>query len=371
MSRLAEELVELARRIADELRPPAVARVLVPSPDLGPEQHGSFCAVQLADGGTGLAYVLLGDARRRLQSVPAADPADHDALSLAQGFLGRDPAARALGLAAINALSRHALDRAGFAPDFATSSLGSLALGRGDRLGMVGFFPPLVRRARAEGIPLTVLELKAELVQEAPGLTVTLDPARLAECSKIVCTSTVLLNDALDGLLAHARGCGEFVVIGPSAGCVPDALFARGVTAVGGAWVSDPRALLERGGERRYDDFGRPSHVGPAVEVVRCNVAVARATVHAVRARTDAPVEEQDMSSRCADRFRDIAEAMGIDPRGMTTGGRPGRRTTSPTQGGHAWPPRFPGDRAPIRRAAAHDVLNRLTLLIRRTELTQ
>jgi uncharacterized protein (DUF4213/DUF364 family) len=92
-------------------------------------------------------------------------------------------------------------------------------------------------------------------VQEAPGLTVTLDPARLADCSKIVCTSTALLNDTLDGLLTRVRGCREFVVIGPSAGIVPDALFSRGVTGIGGVWVNDPAALVERvaRGERWSD----------------------------------------------------------------------------------------------------------------------
>jgi uncharacterized protein len=120
---------------------------------------------------------------------------------------------------------------------------------------MFGFFPPLVRRARDEGVPLTVVELKSELVQEAPGLTVTLDPARLAECNKIVCTSTALLNDSLDALLVHGRGAREFVIIGPSAGCAPDPLFARGVTGIGGAWVADASSLLARAerGERWGD----------------------------------------------------------------------------------------------------------------------
>ncbi len=246
MGHLAQELFEAARRVSDALRPPPVARVLVPLEDLGPDRRGSFCAVQLFDGSTGLAYILLGDTRDRLRSADPASFTGRDGLEVAEGFTRCGPAERSLGLAALNALTRHLLDRAGFTPDLAANSLGSLALGPDDRLGMVGFFPPLVRRARDEGVPLTVVELKPELVQEAPGMTVTLDPARLAVCSKIVCTSTALLNDSLDGLVEHARGCREFVVIGPSAGCVPDPLFARGITGIGGAWVSDPAAWMER-----------------------------------------------------------------------------------------------------------------------------
>ncbi len=258
MGHLAQELFEAARRISDALGAPSVTHVFVPPRDLGPDQHGSFCAVQLAGGSTGLAYIMLGDTRDHLRAADPASFVGRPALALAEGFTRSGPGERSLGLAALNALTRHLLDRAGFTPDLATNSLGSLALGPSDRLGMVGFFPPLVRRARELGIPLTVLELKEELVQEAPDFTVTLDPARLAACNKIVSTSTVLLNDSLDGLVEHARGCREFVVIGPSAGCAPDPLFARGVTGIGGAWVADPGTLLERAARgERWGDASR------------------------------------------------------------------------------------------------------------------
>ena len=51
--------------------------------------------------------------------------------------------------------------------------------------------------------------------------------------------SYVLLNDTLDEVLAHCRRARAFAMIGPGAGCLPDALFARGVTALGGSWVVD------------------------------------------------------------------------------------------------------------------------------------
>jgi uncharacterized protein (DUF4213/DUF364 family) len=242
---VASELVVIAQRIAAVVRPPPVERVVVPT-GRGPDQHGSFCAVTLADGSTGLAYVLLGDTPARLQSLDLEALSGRDAVTLAEGLGEGDPATRSVGLAAVNALTRHLFDAARFTPDFATDSIGSLGITADDRLGMIGFFPPLVKRARERGIPLTVLELRADLVQEVEGLSVTLDPARLAGCTKIVSTSTVLLNDSLEAVLSNARGCREFVLIGPSAGCVPDPLFARGVTGIGGAWVTDPGRLLGR-----------------------------------------------------------------------------------------------------------------------------
>jgi len=59
----------MARRISAVLRPPAVARALVPAAGPGPQHHGSFCAVQLADGSTGIAYTLLEDGLAQVQAA--------------------------------------------------------------------------------------------------------------------------------------------------------------------------------------------------------------------------------------------------------------------------------------------------------------
>jgi hypothetical protein len=52
----------------------------------------------------------------------------------------------------------------------------------------------------------------------------------------------VLLNDTLDAVLAACTRARHraFALIGPGAGCLPDALFARGVTLLGGTWIESP-----------------------------------------------------------------------------------------------------------------------------------
>jgi uncharacterized protein len=127
---------------------------------------------------------------------------------------------------------------------------------------MIGFFPPLVRQVQAQGARLTVVELDAAMVrrQQArfPDVTITLERTQLADCTVVVGTSTMLLNDTLEAMLAAAPLAQDFAVIGPSAGLWPDALFARGVTLMGGtrvvdgagfraAWVAAPAGLTGRG----------------------------------------------------------------------------------------------------------------------------
>ncbi len=239
-------LVDAAQRIDAALGPARVKRIVLPPLADRPGKEGEFCAVQLDDGSVGLAFTLLDGTLAALHARGDRGQVGRLATELVRGYAEGDGAERALGLAAINALTRRLYDRAGFVADNSTDSFGSLRLKPGDRLGMVGHFTPLIAQARALGIPVTVLELKAELVREEPGLVVTLEPARLAGCNKIVSTSTLLLNDTFEAVSGCWRGAEAVAIVGPSAGCPPDPLFAAGVSAVGTAWITDAEAFLAR-----------------------------------------------------------------------------------------------------------------------------
>ncbi|WP_416208282.1 Rossmann-like domain-containing protein [Halomonas sp.] len=70
-------------------------------------------------------------------------------------------------------------------------------------------------------MPLTVLEL--ETGTGAPGRAFEVwTSARLRACDRILCTSTVILNDTVDAVLAHCRHATQFALIGPTAGFLPD-----------------------------------------------------------------------------------------------------------------------------------------------------
>ena len=127
-----------------------------------------------------------------------------DALATARWFAAEAGARRTLGFAAVNALSRCLFERAGYLPPESGDSIGGLDPGPGDHVGMVGFFPPLVKRIAAVGARLTVVELKAELAGQYDGYRVTLDAGELADCNKVLSTSTLLLNDTLENILASA-----------------------------------------------------------------------------------------------------------------------------------------------------------------------
>ena len=261
---IAADIVALIERLARARALPRVRALHLPPPSADGTRAGEFCAVELEDGALGLSFVLLGDTLATLRGAPhGAALAGMPSLLLARRYAQATGAQRALGFAAVNALTRHLFDRAGYEPPAAAGSIGDLDLAPGDHLGMVGLFPPLVPQVLATGARLTVLELRADLAGERDGWHVTLDAAELARCNKILSTSTVLLNDTLDAVLGHCQRAQRVALVGPGAGCLPDPLFARGVTLLGGSWIVDAqgfKAALDAG--EPWGTFARKCAIG-------------------------------------------------------------------------------------------------------------
>lgn len=245
MQPIAQSYIQIAERIVETLDPPSVRALHLP-PELELQsKDAEFCALELEDGSIGLSYVWLGGTFDMLRASPSIrELIGHEALTVARGYAGTDPVARTLGFAAINALSQHLFARADYVPDSTTNSIGLLEPGADDHIGMVGLFPPLVERILATGARLTVAELKRELVREDERFRVTLDAQELAACNKVISTSTILLNDTVEAVLAACSGASYFAIIGPGAGCLPDPLFARGVDTLGGTRIVHREAFI-------------------------------------------------------------------------------------------------------------------------------
>ena len=240
MRSIATIYVELAERISTRLGSPRIRALHLPPDEKISGNHAEFCALELEDGSIGFSFILMGDTERLLHASVSSDVLrGRDALELARGYAQADPAAKALGFAAVNALSQSLFSRANWVPQRAGDSLGQLEPKVGEHIGMIGLFSPLVASVGEAHARLTVLELRPELAGERGGYRVTLDPAELAGCEKVVSTCAVMLNDTLDAVLDACKGARYVAMIGPTAGCVPDPLFDRGMDTIGGRRVVD------------------------------------------------------------------------------------------------------------------------------------
>lgn len=231
-----------------------------------------FTGVKLSNGAGGLCATPI-------KSVPEAVccPSSAKAMPTPGKIAGR-PAAqiledlyrpqdlrRALAIATLNALAETLWLRDG-APAGAElrdgDAFDALTIAAGQRVALVGAFPPYMRELRRRGQPFHVLEmdpatLKAEeLPFYAPAEQA---PEIVPQAEVFITTGTTLINGSLDGLLRLLRPGAQAAVIGPTATLLPEPYARRGVTAVGGTRVLAADELLEilAEGGSGYHFFGK------------------------------------------------------------------------------------------------------------------
>ena len=231
-----------------------------------------FTGVMLSDGATGACATPLRELREAVccPSSAAAMPlpgklAGRPAGDLLRQLDAPDPIRRAVGVAAMNALTAAAWARR---PSPAVSlepgvdAYDAARIRPGERVVVVGAFVPFLKALKAAGQDWTVLEQDRATLK--PDELAHFRPAAEAEAvlpaaDVVLITGTTLLNDTLAGLLGLARPDARVVVVGPTVGLLPDVLLARGADILGGIRVTDPEGFLDclAEGGSGYHFFGR------------------------------------------------------------------------------------------------------------------
>jgi len=206
----------------------------------------NFGAIKLEDNSIGIVYIALSQKVRKTASkFDISNIINMNPLDVAKEFNSSDLFSRTLALGAINAISQSLFARSNFSFDFVNDSLGLLNLNKNDKVGMVGYFPPLVKKIERMNIPLIVIEKKNFNVETKDNWDITMDPSELESCNKILCTSTTVLNDSIDDILLHSKNASKISMVGPTGGFLPDPVFERGVDVIGGTYISDSSLFMD------------------------------------------------------------------------------------------------------------------------------
>lgn len=197
--------------------------------------------VEVAVGGRRVAGV----AHRPPGDVPAVEGAA-DALAVGRDAFERDdPPARAVGLAALNALSAPHVDWRRGDPMAALSADVST-------VATVGLFRPAFRKFG--GVDVRVVERDPpDAVDAPPAVSVSLfEPpeaeAAVAGADVLFVTGATLIYGGIDRYLAVATGAGvpAVVLVGATASFLPEPAFEAGVHLLAGAEVTDPTRVRAR-----------------------------------------------------------------------------------------------------------------------------
>ena len=246
---IVTDYLNLAETVAAHIPLPSISGLYLPEREDTPEIRDEFGLLFLENGVVAPFYASLPGALDTLWlRFPDRDRDWPGLLDLIRLFPAEDPAHKAIALGAFNAMSQHLMKQAGLLPLRADTdaSMGSAKPRPGEKVGMVGYFCPLIDKLRARGIEVLVIEKQPGRVDLRPGLTLSENPADLENCDIVLCTAATLINDSLDEILQHCSAAENFSLIGPSGSGLPDILLARGVDAVGGVYFPDQNRLSER-----------------------------------------------------------------------------------------------------------------------------
>ncbi len=258
---ISSEYIELFSGIAKQIDLPKIEGIYLPqqvkenienTENGDGEKKDEFGVVILEDGSAGAFYISLDDTLKQLKlQIEGSNlntiKKNQDTLNLIRKFNSTSLHERAIALGAINAASQFIMSQAEFsAPDKNKNKTISIGIGqakKGERIGMIGYFSPLIERLLDKGIEVLVLEKNPARVEPQQGVILSEDIAGLSSCQHILCTASTLINNTLDEVLSYSKQAKSFSLIGPSGSSLPDILFKHGVDAVGGYHFTDIPAL--------------------------------------------------------------------------------------------------------------------------------
>jgi len=247
---LIDELIKIIRDGIPELNKIRVEEVCI---GLG------YTGVLLETGHLGIAATLLGEMNIDCCEVleRAGELAGSSAEKLMMLARSWDLGESAVGVATLNALSQMILEkrRGEYVISFG-DFIDELDIRKDDVVGMVGYFEPFIPKLRKICKKLYVFERGIRRPETLPD---TAAEHILPDVDVAILTGSAIVNKSLEHLLELARNAREVGVVGPSASFIPDPLFERGATIVGGMEVIDPRGVMkvikEGGGTRRFKPY--------------------------------------------------------------------------------------------------------------------
>lgn len=204
-----------------------------------------YTLVELSDGRAGVAWTAKSGASASCTHLPQAGRLlGVGALELLSLLESKAPLARTIGLATFNALNQR-VDRQVLEEE----AISLLQLKQTDHLVMVGYFAPLLPKIKEVGCQLAIVELTSQ-----PGVLNTDQGMKaLSECDAAIITSTSIITDTVDDILAALRKNRAAVMLGPSTPVCPEAFAGTRITQLSGAYVIDAaldqaKAVVSQGG---------------------------------------------------------------------------------------------------------------------------
>jgi uncharacterized protein (DUF4213/DUF364 family) len=198
-----------------------------------------YTAVTTSDGGIGLSYTYFGDKKSCMVLNKHIDYEGKSADQLLEKIKSANTVERSMALALINALN---YSKALKLPEDQDNKLmfSQFKVGKDRKIAMVGYFPPLVKTFEEMGVSLEILDISRGLGQKEEFYNQLKNWAQV-----ILLTSTSVLNNSTEEILAHVGEKSKTVMLGPSTPMVAEAFEHLPVHMLAGTVPVDKEKTLK------------------------------------------------------------------------------------------------------------------------------
>jgi len=198
-----------------------------------------YTVVTTSDGGIGLSYTYFGDKKSCMVLNKHIDYEGRSADQLLEKIKSDNTVERSMALALINALNY--TDALHLPEDDDNKIMfDKFKIGDNRRVTMVGYFPPMVRIFEKMGVELEIIDSSRGLGQKEVFYNKLKNWAQV-----LLLTSTSVLNNSTEEILAHAGENLKSIMLGPSTPLVADAFEHLPVHMLAGTVPLDKEKTLK------------------------------------------------------------------------------------------------------------------------------
>jgi len=160
------------------------------------------------------------------------------------------PLKSAIGIAAINAASQKTLfeqEYRKYKATFDVDVLDSAEIRPNDSVVMIGAFTPYIKRLKDRVESLYIIERNPKALLKGGVTTYPEESSNdlLPKADVVIVSGSAVVNHTIDDILSLSGKAREIILSGPTASMIPDPLFKRGVTAIGGVKINDADRMLK------------------------------------------------------------------------------------------------------------------------------
>ncbi|MHA1229934.1 MAG: Rossmann-like domain-containing protein [Candidatus Helarchaeota archaeon] len=175
---------------------------------------------------------------------------------------------KALGISCINAISNYIIFNLNYDVKFdKMDEIAGLTLNNKLKVGVIGAIKPIIRQFEKIGIKTIYLKeddlFKKQIDSE--NIKLVEDLNFINQVDYLFITGSSLVNESIDEILENSQNCTEVILIGPTAGCIPDPLFDKGLTRIAGMNIIDTERtyeiIINNGGTQAFKKYGRKYYI--------------------------------------------------------------------------------------------------------------